>query len=337
MSDFTFEITEGTKPVHLDFFSPAPINSNIHPMDIAPVKLLNRFHQWITASWRAIPVPAALHEIDKLPPELKKHTLPLLPNTDFMPARLGEGPACHRYNRAFAELRFVATLGCVGWGLATYDPLIKTPRQLIGKKIGVEPEGGAPRVLMDAVLRDAWGIYGDVILKDYYPPRVKEGLLSGDIDATFWLRAWEVLDGFTCSDPDILDEKDTHWIGLSLEDINRMNTQNSWKLHRLLMPMGSIRARGPKADPPEDVGLPGFTFGICAWEETEGWVVYELLKFLDDKAELWPEYSEGCLLSLGRMSRFPGMTEGMVHPGALIYYKEKGISIGGQVELRRIE
>ncbi len=47
------------------------------------------------------------------------------------------------------------------------------------------PKEGAPLVLSDAVFRDAWGIYDKVEMKDYHPPQVKQGLLSGDIDATF--------------------------------------------------------------------------------------------------------------------------------------------------------
>jgi hypothetical protein len=223
------------------------------------------------------------------------------------------------------------------WGLVTHDPEIRTPGQLIGKKIGLEPEGGAPRVLTDAVLRDAWGIYDKVQLIDCHPPEVKQGLLSGDLDATFWVRTWEVVDGFQCSDLGVLDAKETHWIGLSLEDVDRINEKNPWDLHRLLMPRGSIRAEGRnKVDPPEDVGLPGFTNGICAWESTEDEVIYELVRFLDEKSVLWPDYTNGCLLNLVRMTRFPGMTEDMVHPGALKYYREKGIPIGNPVQLRRL-
>lgn len=328
---------KGDNSVHLELFSPAPIGSvPFHYAAIVPVNLLNRFHSRITASWRAIPVPAMMHKIDTLPSEVKKYSLPILPNTDFVIARQGEGPPCHCYNRAFTELRFVATLCCGTWGVTTYDPEIKTPEQLIGRKIGVEPEGGAPRVLMDAVLRDAWGIYNKVVIVECGPLQVKQGLLSRDLDATFWVRTWEVVDGFACGDLGVLDARETHWVSLSREDVERINNRNPWKTHRVLMPRGSIRARGPKVDPQEDVGLPGFTSALCAWENTEGEVVYELLRFLDEKSQLWPDYTDGCPLSLARMSRFPGITEDTVHAGALRYYNEKGIRVGDPVQLRRL-
>lgn len=324
------------KPLHIEIFSPSPIQSSVHTIDIAPTILLNRFHSHVSASWRAIPVPASVHGIDKMPPEHKKHIFPILPSTDFLLARMGKGPDCHRYEREFTDLKFVATIGCITWGLSTFNPDIKTPEDLIGKKIGVEAEGGAPRVLSDAVLRDAWGIYDKVEIKDYHPPQVKIGLLSGDIDATFWIQTWETVDGFACSDMDILDERQVYWVGLSLEDIDRINRANPFKLHRQLMPRGSIRATGQKADPPEDVGLPGFALSLCAWDDSEEELIYEMVRFLDEKSELWPDRVLGCPFSLARMAKFPGITEDMVHPGALRYYQEKAVEIGMPVQLLRI-
>ena len=103
------------------------------------------------------------------------------------------------------------------------------------------------------------------------------------------------------------------------------------------MPKGSLRAEGPKAlDPPDDVGVVDFSTAICGWDSTDDAVVYELVKFLDEKSSLWPELSGGRPMSLARMSRYSGLTEDMVHPAALVYYKEKGITIGEQVKLQRM-
>lgn len=329
--------TEKMKPVHLDFISPAPVNSPTHKMYLAHVDLLNKLHPRITASWRAIAAPQHLIKINALPAEYKRHTLPIVPNTDFIPAIQGEGPApCHCYDNPMTDLKFVATLNTVSWGLVTCNPDIRTPEQLVGKKIGVEPEGGSPRVLSDAAFRDAWDIYNDVELKDYHPPQVAKGLLSGDIDATFWMSAWETLGGFDCSLRDLLEEKDTYWIGLSLEDSDRINKKNNWKLGRLLVPKGSIRVAGPKQDPPEDVDLPAFAGALCAWDDTEEEVVYALVKFLNETSPLWPDFAGGCPLSLARMARFPGLTEDRVHPGALKYYEEMNVDMEEPIQLPRM-
>ena len=135
----------------------------------------------------------------------------------------------------------------------------------------------------------------------------------------------------------LLEGKKIHWINLSLEDVEKINRVNPWKMGRLLMPKGSLRSeRASTMDPPEDVGLVDFSVAICAWDSTDDHVVYELLRFLDEKSSLWPEFSGGRPMSLARMSRYPGLTEDMVHPAALKYYKEKGIHVGRELILHRM-
>ncbi|OPX41816.1 MAG: hypothetical protein B1H13_00140 [Desulfobacteraceae bacterium 4484_190.3] len=321
------------KPVHLEIFSPSPMGSLHFTLDTAPVKLLNRFHKRITASGRAIPAPNHLHMIDKLPQELKKHSLPIVPNTDFLPAILGKGPQWHNYQREFTDLKFVATTALSAFALATYDPEIRTPQHLTGKKVGIRPRPSSLRVLKEAILRDAWGIYDKVILKDCFRSEAKDGLLKGDFDATFWFENRQVVDGFECLEPLALEAKDTGWVGISLEDTDRINRNNPWKLHRVLVPGGSLRANGPKLDPPMDIGMAGLSTALCAWDSTEDEVVYELVKFMDKYSHLWPDFTNGCPLSLSRMSSFPGLTEDVVHPGALEFYNERGIKIGQPVQL----
>ncbi len=322
-----------TKSVHLEFFSPAPPGSLSFNIDTAPVKLLNRFHKRITASARAIPAPDHLHMIDELPSELKRYSLPVVPSTDFLPAILGKGPEWHCYKRKITDLKFVATIAVSAFALATYDPEIKTPQNLINKKIGIRPRPSSLRVLKDAILRDAWGIDDKVIYKDCFRPQAKEGLLNGDFDATFWFETRQVVDGYEYLDPSGMELKNTQWIGISLEDVDRINRNNPWKLHRVLVPAGSLRANGPKRDPPVDVGMAGLSMALCAWESTDDEVVYELLKFMDEHSHLWPDIAKGCPLSLSRMSRFPGLTEDLVHSGALEYFNDNRIRLEDPVQL----
>ncbi|MBW1912819.1 MAG: ABC transporter substrate-binding protein [Deltaproteobacteria bacterium] len=327
--------TKPDKPVHLDFISPGAIGN-------MPSWLLNKFHPWITASTRAIPAPDHLHEIHKLPPELKKFTLPLVPNTDFMHAWQAGGHPEHRYERKFTDLKFIANQSFGSPGIFTFDRDINTPQDFIGKKIGVARKESSNWIWTYALLNDAWDIYDKVKLVTCPTPKHGLGkLLNGEIDATmFGCFLMETIEGNGFSTMPGLENfkgKRINWISISLEDVEKINKANPWKTGRVLMPKGSIRAEGPEAlDPEEDIGLVGFTDALCGWDSTDDAVVYELLKFMDEKSALWPEVSGGRPMSLARMSRFPGLTEDMVHPAALRYYKEKGISIGGQVKLRRM-
>jgi TRAP-type uncharacterized transport system substrate-binding protein len=323
------------KPVHLDFISPGPIN-------LVTTKLLNKFHPWITATSRAIPAPDHLHKIHTLPPELKKFTLPIMPNTDFMYALQAGGPPEHKYEREFRDLKFIASKPVTSQGIFTLDQGIQNPEHLEGKRIGVVPKASSHWIWTHAILRDAWNIFDKVTLVTCPTPMHGiEKLISGEMDATMWgLFIYETIEGngfATRPSLKLLEGKKIHWISLSLEDVEKINRINPWKMGRLLMPKGSIRSEGVSAmDPPQDVGLVDFNVAICAWDSTDDHVVYELLRFLDEKSSLWPEFSGGRPMSLARMSRYPGLTEDMVHPAALKYYKEKGIHIGRELILHRM-
>jgi hypothetical protein len=327
--------TKPDKPVHLDFISPGPIS-------LVTTKLLNKFHPWITASNRGIPAPEHLHKIHKLPPELKKFTLPIMPNTDFMYAWQAGGPPEHKYERKFTDLKFIASKPGFSPGIFTLAQHINCPQDFIDKKIGVVPKASSNWIWTYGLLNDAWDIYDKVkLITCLTPKHGLEKLLNGEIDATMWgFFLMETIDGNGFSTRPGLDDfegKRIHWISVSLEDVEKINKANPWKMGRVLMPKGSIGAEGPDAlDPEEDIGLVEFSVAICGWDSTDDAVVYELVKFLDENSALWPEFSEGRPLSLARMSRYPGLKEDMVHPAALKYYKEKGISIGGQVKLRRM-
>jgi len=323
------------KPVHLDFISPGPIN-------IVTTKLLNKFHPWITASARAIPAPDHIHKINKLPPELKKFTLPLVPNTDFMYAWQAGGPPEHKYERKFTDLKFIASKPGSSPGIFTLDQDIHNPGDLVGKRVGVVPKASSNWIWTYGLLNDAWDIYDKVTLVTCPAPKHGlEKLLNGEIDATMWgLFLMETIDGngfLTRPGLEDFEGKRINWINVSLKDMEMINKANPWKMGRVVMAKGSLRAEGPKAlDPQEDVGLVDFSTAICGWDSTDDEVVYELVKFLDEKSWLWPEFSGGRPMSLARMSRYPGLTEDMVHPAALEYYKEKGISIGRNVKLHRM-
>ena len=83
-----------------------------------------------------------------------------------------------------------------------------------------------------------------------------------------------------------------------------------------------------------DVGMAGLSTALCPWDSTEDEVIYELIKFMDEHSYLWPGFTNGCPLSLSRMSRFPGMTEDVVHSGAIRYYDDMVIKIETPVQLQ---
>ncbi|NIM45894.1 MAG: hypothetical protein GTO54_09780 [Nitrososphaeria archaeon] len=58
-------------------------------------------------------------------------------------------------------------------------------------------------------------------------------------------------------------------------------------------------------------------------------IVYEFVKFLDENAAEYTRRTVGNPMGAAFMASRFYMTEQNVHPGALRYYKEKGVRIGG--------
>jgi TRAP-type uncharacterized transport system substrate-binding protein len=271
-----------------------------------------------------MPLPESVHAIDGMPPERKRHAFPgFMSNMDLPMARHG---VVTRYNRKFTDMKFLCTVRVTGRGFLTYNPEIKTPKDLIGKRIAVAPPTSSMRVMSNTILRDAWGILDQVELKVHDLTSLKEALLGGEIDVAFEAQAWEGGDGrwsTTSSVMELIGEKQTYWLNISQEDADKVDQKNVWQLLRVAMPKGSLPGRN---NPPEGVAIPAYVSTMVAWDTTEEEVAYELVKFLAGNAEAWSERTN-MPMSLDRFLQFPGLTEDMVHPGALSFYRAHNIKI----------
>jgi len=69
--------------------------------------------------------------------------------------------------------------------------------------------------------------------------------------------------------------------------------------------------------------------GMICWDTVDEEIVYELVKFINENCADWEHRTRhpGDVESLADFSS--GIMEADVHPGALRYYREKGIRIGG--------
>ena len=105
--------------------------------------------------------------------------------------------------------------------------------------------------------------------------------------------------------------------------MEKMNKKNPWEAILMTVPKG---VHG-KENPPEDVSTVAFVNASSCWDVFDEEIAYDLLKFLFDNAEEYarrlPAYEVGYGLGF-----YPGLTEEMLHPGALRYYKERGIKLG---------
>lgn len=309
--------------VNIEMWS-GPMGIPAYQAALAWSEMLKAKHPWLRISPLEGRAFTNVRDQDKLPAERRKYCMiNSLVSTEYTRARLGLRP----WPRKMTDLKVVNVEFIPGMTLGTYDPNIKTPQDLAGKKIGTFVKVAAPNALFFALLKDAWGISDKVQLSYYRPMSMKDALVTGTVDAVFAINFTELNGGKFGEAPfsaNVRGARKTYWINITEEDIAKINKNNPWETTRMLVPKDAL---GPGI-PPQDTGLITMVMGMIAWQDMPEDVVYELAKFVYENRAEWSKRLRGSRMDHDSIIGWPGITKDMVHPGAAKYYKEKGIKIG---------
>ena len=329
------------KEIALEFLSSAEPRTDGEKAVSYLADLFLLTHPYLRVTWRAVALPDSVNQADKLSPDVRKHTFPaFLTPTDFLPARAGGGPAQHKYDRAYTDLLFAANLSSGGWTFITRNPeLAADPKKLVGKTIGMPyamdaPVWGSPQLLGVAILKDAWGILDQVKLVPVGMPYVMDKFNAGEIDAAFWGIPSQMSNGtFAMPGPFTagLQATQHYLIPVTQADADKINAANPWKISLVTVPKGSAKVPGPPSaivNPPTDVTVPEFGWAWAPWKDTEEDIVYEMLSYINKNIDKIKADGVRVRIGADKWAQWPGLTSDMVHPGALRFYKEQGITIG---------
>ena len=247
----------------LIIYSPAPATTRLHALNEAFGQLLAK--GGIANKVIAVALPDAINQIANLPPDERMLHLPIITPIDLLPAINKNGVEWHAYNRRNSDLKFVASLYDVAFGLTAFSANIKIPDDLRGKRIAVPPRPSSVRIYSEALLFDAWGLEGDVELIDMPPPKVLDAVKAGDIDATTWnittLEGTETIAAL----PWVANHADAHWIAVDDEVARRINQQNDFIVETMML---------------GDVQLLSFRQGLAVWQETPDEIIRQIIDIL---------------------------------------------------------
>ncbi|MGD9032835.1 MAG: TAXI family TRAP transporter solute-binding subunit [Desulfobacteraceae bacterium] len=305
----------------LEIYSAARARTAPHMFTLTLAQMLNDLHPQLKGSGlETMGTGDMLRTMDRLPPERRKTAFGIgAPYSEIAMARLGLG----RWKRKFQDLKFVSATNWAGFTFFSYDAGIKLGKDLAGKRVGIWPKRSSLNTYSDALFK-VWGISDRVKISHHGPRAFKDLLLTGTVDAIFVSAGAERADGKLNVSGymiPILQARKSYYVHVTKEEVETLNQQNPWKGSWRINPKGSF----PGGYPLEDSGVMTMSTGLWCWETADANVVYDLVKFLDEKAVEWTKRTRGSPMGGPFMvKQSSAMAEDVYHPGALKYYKEKG-------------
>jgi hypothetical protein len=312
--------------LHIEFYSPAPEHTETHRYNVALADLITESDAAMTASATSLALPDSVNRLSDVAPDSKATQLVLVNHFDFLCAVEQKGPDWHSYDRANTDLKFVANLFGSGIGFLTADPTIKSPNDLVGKRIAVLPRPSAVRAIAEIVLRDGWGILDQIELLDDRSASGSEASVSGSFDVRV-VTTIEIQRGYklvsTLSEG---NDPSVNWIDVDDRAIDRMTAATGVTFDRLIHPPlrdGAIVPSDQGAQP--EVGLVRFDEGLSAWDGTAPGVVAELLGLLIAEGSHWGESTGGMPFDAKRLRNWSPLDDSYIHQGAKQFYSDNGL------------
>ena len=295
----------------LTIYSPAPPTIMLHAHNEELGRALTACQVDNTVT--PVALPKSINDINRLGAEEKPYHLPIVTTIDFLPAIFQTGPEWHAYTNANTDLKFVASLYDVAFGMMAFDAQIRSPEDLKGKRIGAPPRPSAVRLYTEALLRDGWGILDEVEIVDIVPPDLIAAIDEGRIDATSWGLMSETADGFLPMMPPLMTHGDAHWIGIDQDVADRINQYNDFRVAETAVPgegEGTVR-------------LLSFKQALAAWEDTPDDVVSTVLDCMASAGATATALPSG----IGEMTNWPGLAPRYMHEAAVAFYQEHGVQL----------
>ncbi len=307
--------------VELELFTTAA-GTSAYVLANATADILNKHHPYlrgsvveVVADWERLEI------VDKYPDERKGRAYTGFITTEVEKFRKGLPP----YKKKWLDQRVLYRYQSLAQSFITYDSNIKTPQDLIGKKVGLWPVGHTMTGVGEDILK-AWGIYDKVKISNHRPTAFKDALSTGVIDTAFismvpWSDTNMPLSPFS---DELMRAKKSYWISITEQDIATLNKSAFYTAGHTLVPKDFW---GP-GYPDKDTGF--VTLHICVWPHKlmKDQVAYDLTKFFDEYiSQHLNEYMAVIKpgdLSGKNMVKEPLINKENTHPGAWKYYKEKG-------------
>jgi len=292
-------------------------------------ELLNKTHPWIRATNMESTGSVENIKRDADNPKMKAKTLRAGVGQVYWSGRQGIAPL---FDKKYEDMRLMFSAAVSMCGLfATTNPKIQSPKDLIGKRVGVGEKGSAFLVETQFILKDCWGIW-DKIKPEYlgFKP-ARDAFMDGLVDAVYSpgnLPGKGKYGIHPLMKSALQLKKGLHFVSLTKEELDKGAKKRGWSISPMTLPAGGLKANVPA----KDTMVYNTQLMFWAYSDMPENIAYEIIKTVHTNIKKFNEaHAAMRIMSPEVMAWLPAATEDEIHPGALKYYKEKGIkiSIGG--------
>jgi TRAP transporter TAXI family solute receptor len=283
-------------------------------------ELVNEYHPWIQAKFAQGPGSLAMVQAFVADPSIRGKTISYTTNGTWDLAMNGKKPFRKPYTDIKALYR---TLSGV-MTLITLDPRIKTAEDLKGKRVSLGIPGGSPAISYTAILK-AWGVWDDI--KVEYPGWKQQAdlLVDGVIDVAVGVNATTPTK-IIAPPPlaQLLPVKKVYFINVPAHIVDKARKESNVPVYPDIIPANGHSKGVPEQD---STGYAAFNIHFTDSSMSDE-VAYEFVKLVYEHCEELQKYHVQLKqINKRDMPRLP-FPESQWHPGALRFYKERGIKPG---------
>lgn len=297
-------------------------------LGIGLAEMINKNSTWLTATAPEGPGPIADIKILITEPERRKDTLffTSLPTNWY--ATLGIGPFAESpFNTYdYSEFKHVCLLGFGADGLVVRDPNIKTLQDLRGKTVVMDTTPGKERGAAFLGIFKAAGVSEDEMRVEYLKSgEACNALRDGMADACHVTVTLSELPDTYVPSPALMElmaQRDIYFLSFDETDIQAMKAEIGNPRDALAVPprqMSSLQT--------ELWTILSNPLTYCAHVDMPDYVVAEVLRIIYENIEVLHEYTPMAKILTQDTMATMGAVEDDIHPGAVKFYKEKGIPI----------
>lgn len=286
-------------------------------------ELINKYSPWLRAKFMETKGGIANMKALSEKPEKRKDTLAY---ATWSATFLAINAVPPFFTEPYKGARALSMSQWIAHSYVTLDPKIKTPKDFIGKRIGLPPKASSGRVEPEMILKYGWDVMDKVKIEYIGFAESIQALRDGMVDIAIYNPIYIGEDKVAAS-PALEELKSLripyYYIPIPKQDVIRAREKSGYPIFPGVLPPGGF---DPKLKEPfPHVKLTNGWFADAEFSED---MAYEICRIIyEHYEEFWPYHVSLKGLNSENMPKL-APSEAEYHPGAIKFYREKGMKIG---------